>query len=116
MLNKFCNKIVLTIIALCLVIITIYIINSGFFKKNSDWKLVSDSKNHVYIFRNEGKEVCSAYIRFRWHDLRRVACSRLFEKGFGVEQVQAISGHKDPTILLNTYTRVDPGKLVKKLG
>jgi integrase len=53
---------------------------------------------------------------FRWHDLRRVACSRLFEKGFGVEQIQAISGHKDPTILLNTYTRVDPGKLVKKLG
>jgi integrase len=53
---------------------------------------------------------------FRWHDLRRVACSRLFEKGLGVEQVQAISGHKDPTILLNTYTRVDPGKLVKRLG
>ena len=62
MLNKFYNKIVLTIIALCLVIITVYIINSGFFKKNSDWKLVSDSKNHVYIFRNEGKEVCSAYV------------------------------------------------------
>ena len=53
---------------------------------------------------------------FRWHDLRRVACSRLFEKGLGVEQVQAISGHKDPTILLNTYTRVDPVKLVKRLG
>jgi integrase len=53
---------------------------------------------------------------FRWHDLRRVACSRLFEKGLGVEQVQAISGHKDPTILLNTYTKVDPVKLVKRLG
>ena len=51
---------------------------------------------------------------FRWHDLRRVACSRLFEKGLGVEQVQAISGHKDPTILLNTYTKVDPLKLVKR--
>jgi integrase len=53
---------------------------------------------------------------FRWHDLRRVACSRLFEKGLGVEQVQAISGHKDPTLLLNVYTKVDPVKLVKRLG
>ena len=53
---------------------------------------------------------------FRWHDLRRVACTRLFEKGLGVEQVQAISGHKDPTLLLNTYTKVDPVKLVKRLG
>jgi len=62
MLNKFYNKIILTIITICLVIITVNIINTSFFKKNTDWKLVSDSKNHVYIFRNKGKEVCSAYI------------------------------------------------------
>ena len=62
MFIKFYNKVILTFIALCLVIITVFIINSALFKKNTDWKLVSDSKNHVYIFRNGGKEVCSAYI------------------------------------------------------
>ena len=62
MFNKIYKKIILTIIALCLILITVYTINLSLFKKNNDWKLVSDSKNHVYIFRNEGKEVCSAYI------------------------------------------------------
>ena len=53
---------------------------------------------------------------FRWHDLRRYACSLLFEKGLSVPQVQVLSGHKDPRILLNTYTKLDPEKLVSKLG
>ncbi len=52
----------------------------------------------------------------RWHDLRRHACSMLFEKGLSVPEVQLMSGHKDPKILLNTYTKLDPRKLVKKLG
>ncbi len=52
----------------------------------------------------------------RWHDLRRHACSMLFEKGLSVPQVQVLSGHKDPRILLNTYTKLDPEKLVSKLG
>ena len=52
----------------------------------------------------------------RWHDLRRHACSLLFEKGLSVPQVQVLSGHKDPRILLNTYTKLDPEKLVSKLG
>ena len=53
---------------------------------------------------------------FRWHDIRRHACSMLFEKGLSVPEVQLMSGHKDPKILLNTYTKLDPRKLVKKLG
>ena len=52
----------------------------------------------------------------RWHDLRRHACSLLFEKGLSVPQVQVLSGHKDPRILLNTYTKLDPEKLVSILG
>jgi hypothetical protein len=38
------------------------------------------------------------------------------EKGLDVPSVQLISGHKDPRVLLNTYTKLDPAKLVKKLG
>ena len=53
---------------------------------------------------------------FRYHDLRRYACSTLFERGLSVPEVQLISGHKDPRVLLNTYTKLDPAKLVKKLG
>jgi len=80
-----------------------------------DGKVFPMTKDSLKSWFNTAKK--KANIKdFRWHDLRRVACSRLFEKGLGVEQVQAISGHKDPTILLNTYTKVDPVKLVKKLG
>ena len=53
---------------------------------------------------------------FRWHDLRRHACSLLFERGLSVPEVQSISGHRDPRVLLNTYTKLDPKKIVKKLG
>ena len=53
---------------------------------------------------------------FRWHDLRRYACSLLFEKGLSVPELQLVSGHKDPRVLLNTYTKLDPEKLVSKLG
>ena len=53
---------------------------------------------------------------FRWHDLRRHACSLLFERGLSVPEVQSISGHRDPRILLSTYTKLDPKKIVKKLG
>ena len=53
---------------------------------------------------------------FRYHDLRRYACSMLFERGLSVPEVQLISGHKDPTILLNTYTRLKPEKVAKKLN
>ncbi len=53
----------------------------------------------------------------RWHDLRRHAISIMFaEKNLSVPEVQLISGHADPTMLLNTYTRLDPEKLVSKLG
>lgn len=53
---------------------------------------------------------------FRWHDIRRHACTLMFEKGLSVPEVQLCSGHLDPKILLKTYTKLDPRKLVKKLG
>ena len=55
-------------------------------------------------------------VGFRWHDLRRHSCGLLFEKGLSVPEVQLMSGHLDPKILLKTYTKLDPRKLVKKLG
>jgi integrase len=53
----------------------------------------------------------------RWHDLRRHAITIMFEeKGLDVPTVQLISGHKNPMVLLNTYTKLNPEKLVSKLG
>jgi len=52
----------------------------------------------------------------RWHDLRRESCSRLFERGLSLVEVQAISGHRDPRVLLGTYTKLDPIKIAKKLA
>ena len=55
MLNKFYNKIVLTVIALCLVIITIYIINSGFFKKTLTGNLFLIQKTMFISLEMRGK-------------------------------------------------------------
>ena len=51
----------------------------------------------------------------RWHDLRRHAVSKMFEKGLSVPEVQVCTGHKNPMILLNTYTKLDPVKIARKL-
>ena len=51
----------------------------------------------------------------RWHDLRRHAVSKMFEKGLSVPEVQVCTGHKNPMILLNTYTKLNPSKIAKKL-
>ena len=51
----------------------------------------------------------------RWHDLRRTACSLLFDKGLSAPSVQLISGHADPTVLLNTYTKLSAEKIALEL-
>ena len=62
------------------------------------------------VARNEAK-----LKDFRWHDLRRYACSLLFEKGLSVPELQLVSGHKDPRVLLNTYTKLSAENIAKKL-
>lgn len=50
-----------------------------------------------------------------YHDLRRESISRLFERGFSIEEARAISGHK--TIqMLSVYSRLKADDLVKKLA
>ncbi|MDR7927323.1 site-specific integrase [Acidithiobacillus thiooxidans] len=50
-----------------------------------------------------------------FHDLRHEATSRLFEKGLGLMQVAAITGHKNMQ-MLKRYTHLKPEDLVKLLG
>jgi integrase len=46
----------------------------------------------------------------RWHDLRHEGISRLFERGYGVEQVAIVSGHTDWR-MLRRYTHLKPESL-----
>ena len=52
---------------------------------------------------------------FSWRDLRRSATRYLWDKGLNLAEIQLIGGWKDPRVLLNTYTHLDPVKLARKL-
>ena len=80
-----------------------------------DGKIFPVTKDSLKFWFKQAKQ--RANIKdFRWHDLRRHACTLMFEKGLSVPEVQLCLGHLDPKILLNTYTKLDPKKIVKKLG
>lgn len=51
----------------------------------------------------------------RFHDLRHEATSRLFEKGFAIMEVAAITGHKS-LAMLKRYTHLDASELARRLG
>ena len=80
-----------------------------------DGKVFPMTRNQVKYFWEEALKKTNIK-GLRWHDLRRHACTLMFEKGLSVPEVQLCSGHLDPKILLNTYTKLDPKKIVKKLG
>ncbi len=52
---------------------------------------------------------------FNFHDLRHEAISRLFERGWNVMEVAAVSGHKDLQSL-KRYTNLKASDLAKKMG
>ena len=51
----------------------------------------------------------------RFHDLRHEAVSRFFEKGLTMPEVAAISGHRDPRMLMR-YTHPRPAAIADKLS
>ena len=50
----------------------------------------------------------------RYHDLRREGASRLFEKGYSIEEVAQVTGHRNLNILWQVYTQLFPHKLHNK--
>ena len=52
----------------------------------------------------------------RWHDLRREAASRYFEKGLHPVQVASITGHRSLNMLLRRYTILKAEDLAVMLG
>jgi integrase len=51
----------------------------------------------------------------RYHDLRREGASRLFEKGYSIEEVAQVTGHRNLNILWQVYTQLFPHKLHRKV-
>ncbi|MBS1210156.1 site-specific integrase [Uliginosibacterium paludis] len=63
-----------------------------------------------------GKEPSAGFLAgLRFHDLRREATSRLFEKGFDIMEASAVTGHKTLS-MLKRYTNLRAEDLAKKLG
>ncbi|MEL7290450.1 MAG: site-specific integrase [Pseudomonadota bacterium] len=58
-------------------------------------------------------EVCQklGIENLRYHDLRREGASRLFEKGFSIEEVAQVTGHRNLNTLWQVYTQLFPHKL-----
>jgi len=50
----------------------------------------------------------------RYHDLRREGASRLFERGYSIEEVAQVTGHRNLNILWQVYTQLFPHKLHDK--
>ena len=52
----------------------------------------------------------------RYHDLRREGASRLFEKGYSIEEVAQVTGHRNLNVLWQVYTQLFPHKLHDKFA
>lgn len=52
----------------------------------------------------------------RYHDLRREGASRLFERGYSIEEVAQVTGHRNLNVLWQVYTQLFPHKLHDKFA
>jgi integrase len=67
-------------------------------------------------FERSWTAICkrAGIVGLRWHDLKREAVSRLFEKGLSVSEVQLFCGNSLAS--LEVYTEHDSTTLAEKLG
>ena len=85
-------------------------------KKKSDIVVVSIFLNPLQFESKKDFQSYPTKIKdLRWHDLRRSAVGRMFDKGLSVPEVQLVGGWKNPMVLLNTYTKLNPTKIALKI-
>ncbi|WP_417441898.1 tyrosine-type recombinase/integrase [Idiomarina sp.] len=77
-------------------------------------------KKGELIFPYQSKSVTAAFQRvrkdlgivdLRYHDLRREGASRLFERGYSIDEVARVTGHRNINMLWQVYTELYPGKM-----
>ena len=85
--------------------------------------VMRQSNTNTLIFPYNAKSVTAGFQRvrnnlgiedLRYHDLRREGASRLFEKGYSIEEVAQVTGHRNLNILWQVYTQLFPHKLHEK--
>lgn len=65
--------------------------------------------------RRKAAEMVPSVASYRWHDFRHECLSRLAERGWGVLEIQAVSGHSTPA-MLSRYVNLRPDDLVERLN
>lgn len=77
-------------------------------------------RNSALIFPFNPRSVTAGFQRtrnklgisdLRYHDMRREGASRLFELGYGIEDVAQVTGHRNLNTLWQIYTQLYPHKL-----
>lgn len=85
---------------------------------------IKQTKTSDRIFPYNSKSVSAGFQRvrnelgiedLRYHDLRREGASRLFEKGYSIEEVAQVTGHRNLNILWQVYTQLFPHNLHNKI-
>lgn len=71
-----------------------------------------NSRSVTAGFQRVRNELCIENLRY--HDLRREGASRFFEKGYSIEEVAQVTGHKNLNVLWQVYTQLFPHSLHKK--
>ncbi len=88
------------------------------------WEILNkQSKTHDLIFPFNAQSVTAGFQRvrnklgitnLRYHDLRREGASRLFEKGYTIDEVAQVTGHRNINTLWQVYTELFPKRLHDK--
>ena len=88
------------------------------------WEILNNQpRNEERIFPYQSTSVTSGFQRvrnklgienLRYHDLRREGASRLFEKGYTIDEVAQVTGHRNINTLWQVYTELFPSRLHDK--
>ncbi|WP_224798156.1 tyrosine-type recombinase/integrase [Idiomarina abyssalis] len=82
--------------------------------------VVKQPRKGELIFPYQSRSVTAAFQRvrkklgiedLRYHDLRREGASRLFERGYSIDEVARVTGHRNINMLWQVYTELYPGKM-----
>ncbi|ABN63061.1 tyrosine-type recombinase/integrase [Shewanella baltica] len=88
------------------------------------WEILQKQpRNDARVFPYNERSVTAGFQRvrnelgiedLRYHDLRREGASRLFEKGYSIDEVAQVTGHRNINTLWQVYTELFPKRLHDK--
>lgn len=85
--------------------------------------ILKQPRHNKHIFPFNSRSITSGFRHackklkikdLHYHDLRREGATRLMEKGYTIEEVATVTGHRDIKVLWQVYTRITPEHLLNK--